>query len=50
MKEDSLKLVDKNIQEYHKRMTFYKKRLEKTLQYLLFKIKNKVVNTGVLEL
>ena len=42
MKEKSLKLINKNLQEYHKRMTFYKKRLEKTLSYLLFK--NKVVN------
>jgi small subunit ribosomal protein S4 len=37
MKQRSLKLVNKNLQEYYKRMRFYKKRLEKTLAFVLFK-------------
>jgi small subunit ribosomal protein S4 len=39
MKEKSLKLVNKNLQEYYKRMSFYKNRLEKTLAFILFKLK-----------
>jgi small subunit ribosomal protein S4 len=39
MKQTSLKIVNKNLQEYYKRMSFYKKRLEKTLAYILFKLK-----------
>ena len=38
-KQSSLKLVHRNLQEYYKRMRFYKKRLEKTLAYILFKLK-----------
>nr|YP_009238255.1 ribosomal protein S4 [Chlorotetraedron incus]AMO01133.1 ribosomal protein S4 [Chlorotetraedron incus] len=37
MKEKSLKLVHRNLQEYFKRMRFYKKGLEKTLAYALYK-------------
>jgi small subunit ribosomal protein S4 len=37
MKQKSLKLVTKNLQDYYKRMRFYKKRLEKTLSFILFK-------------
>jgi small subunit ribosomal protein S4 len=37
MKPSSLKLVKKNLQEYSEKMRFYKKRLEKTLAYILFK-------------
>jgi small subunit ribosomal protein S4 len=37
MKEKSLKLVHKNLQEYYKKMRFYKKGLEKTLAYVLYK-------------
>lgn len=39
MKEASLKLVHRNLQDYYQRMRFYKKRLEKTLAYTLFKLK-----------
>ncbi|MGQ2964062.1 MAG: 30S ribosomal protein S4 [Agrobacterium sp.] len=39
MKEKSLRLVNKNLSEYYKRMRFYKKRLEKTLSFILFKLK-----------
>jgi small subunit ribosomal protein S4 len=39
MKQKSLKLVNKNLSEYYKRMRFYKKRLEKTIAFVLFKIK-----------
>nr|WGT92333.1 ribosomal protein S4 [Desmotetra delicata] len=39
MKKRSLKLVNKNLQDYSKRMNFYKKRLERTLAFLLFKMK-----------
>nr|YP_010564923.1 ribosomal protein S4 [Chlamydomonas chlamydogama]UZA61926.1 ribosomal protein S4 [Chlamydomonas chlamydogama] len=38
-KQKSLKLVNKNLQEYYKRMRFYKKRLEKTIAFILFKLK-----------
>jgi small subunit ribosomal protein S4 len=40
MKEKSLRLVNKNLTEYYKRMRFYKKRLEKTLPFVLLKIKS----------
>jgi small subunit ribosomal protein S4 len=39
MKQKSLKLVNRNLQDYYKRMRFYKKRLEKTLAFVLFKMK-----------
>nr|ALO21685.1 ribosomal protein S4 [Stephanosphaera pluvialis] len=39
MKERSLRLVNKNLSEYYKRMRFYKKRLEKTIAFILFKYK-----------
>nr|YP_009184843.1 ribosomal protein S4 [Jenufa perforata]ALO62901.1 ribosomal protein S4 [Jenufa perforata] len=39
MKEKSLKLIQKNIQESSNKMNFYKKRLEKTLAFVLFKLK-----------
>nr|BCA78192.1 ribosomal protein S4 [Astrephomene gubernaculifera] len=39
MKERSLKIVNKNLQEYYRRMRFYKKRLEKTLPFVLLQIK-----------
>ena len=39
MKQSSLKLINRNLQDYYKRMSFYKKRLEKTLAYILFKLK-----------
>nr|AYQ94217.1 ribosomal protein S4 [Borodinellopsis texensis] len=50
MKQQSLKLVNKNLQEYYKRMRFDKKRLEKTIAFILFKLK--VVNNmaGALQL
>jgi small subunit ribosomal protein S4 len=50
MKQKSLKLVNKNLQDYYKRMRFYKKRLEKTLAYILYK--QKLVNnmSGALQL
>lgn len=38
-KEKSLKLVNKNLNEYYKRMHFYKKRFEKTIAFILFKLK-----------
>jgi small subunit ribosomal protein S4 len=38
MKSTSLKLVNKNLQEYSEKMSFYKKRLEKTLAFILFKL------------
>lgn len=50
MKEKSLKLVNKNLQEYYQRMRFYKKRLEKTLGYVLFKMKIASTMTNALEL
>lgn len=37
MKEQSLRLVNQNLQDYYTRMNFYKKRLERTLAYILFK-------------
>jgi small subunit ribosomal protein S4 len=36
MKESSLKLVNRNLQEYSQKMSSYKKRFEKTLAYILF--------------
>jgi small subunit ribosomal protein S4 len=39
MKQKSLKLVNRNLQEYYERMRFYKKRLEKTLAFILLKQK-----------
>jgi len=38
-KEKALKLVNKNLNEYYKRMHFYKKRFEKTIAFILFKLK-----------
>lgn len=35
----SLKLVNLNLQQYYKRIRFYKKRLEKTIAFILFKLK-----------
>lgn len=43
MKVRSLKLVNKNLQQYYKRIRFYKKRLEKTVAFILFKL-NVVAN------
>lgn len=39
MKERSLRLVNKNLADYYRRMRFYKKRLEKTIAFTLFKLK-----------
>jgi small subunit ribosomal protein S4 len=39
MKERSLRLINKNLIDYYKRMRFYKKRLEKTIAFILFKMK-----------
>jgi small subunit ribosomal protein S4 len=39
MKQKSLKLVNKNLSDYYTRMRFYKKRLEKTVAFILFKMK-----------
>ena len=50
MKQSSLKLVNKNLQEYSEKMRFYKKRLEKTLAYILFKLEISSTMTGALEL
>jgi ribosomal protein S4 len=50
MKKTSLKLVNKNLQEYSEKMRFYKKRLEKTLAYILFKLEFSSTMTGALEL
>nr|WVD55961.1 ribosomal protein S4 [Tetradesmus dimorphus] len=36
MKQSSLKLVNRNLQEYSQKMSSYKKRLERTLAYVLF--------------
>jgi small subunit ribosomal protein S4 len=49
-KQRSLKLVNKNLQEYYKRMRFYKKRLEKTLAYILYKLKEVNNMAGALQL
>lgn len=50
MKEASLKLVNKNLQEYYQRMRFYKKRLEKTLAYILFKLNIAPTMTNAIQL
>lgn len=50
MKQKSLKLVNKNLQEYYERMRFYKKRLEKTLAFILFKLKIASTITVALQL
>lgn len=50
MKEASLKLVHRNLQDYYQRMRFYKKRLEKTLAYLLFKLKIAPTMTNAIQL
>jgi small subunit ribosomal protein S4 len=39
MKQKSLKLVNKNLTEYYEKIMFYKKRLEKSLAFILFKMK-----------
>ena len=46
MKQKSLKLVNKNLQDYYKRMRFYRKRLSKTIAFILYKLKL-VSNMGV---
>jgi len=45
MKQSSLKLVNKNLEEYYRRMRFYKKRLEKTLPFVLLQIKGLGLNS-----
>ena len=50
MKTSSLKLVNKNLQEYSEKMRFYKKRLEKTLAFILFKLEIVSTMTAGLEL
>nr|YP_009185126.1 ribosomal protein S4 [Carteria cerasiformis]ALO63462.1 ribosomal protein S4 [Carteria cerasiformis] len=37
MKETSLKIVNRNLQDYYKRISLYKNRLEKTLAFILIK-------------
>lgn len=49
-KETSLKLVNKNLQDYYQRMSFYKKRLEKTLAYVLFKLQIVSTMTNAIQL
>jgi small subunit ribosomal protein S4 len=49
-KQTSLKLISKNLQDYYKRMHFYKKRLEKTLAFILFKIKITSTMTNAIQL
>jgi len=39
MKQNSLKLINKNLQDYYKRMRFYKKRISKTVGFILYKLK-----------
>ena len=39
MKEKSLKLITNNLQNYYKKINFYKERLKKTLSYMIFKSK-----------
>ena len=39
MKQKSLKLVNKNLKDYYKRIRFYKKRLSKTIAFILYKLK-----------
>lgn len=50
MKQTSLKLVNKNLMEYSEKMRFYKKRLEKTLAYIIFKLDFAPTMTSALEL
>lgn len=50
MKPSSLRLVNKNLQEYSEKMRFYKKRLEKTLAYILFKLELSTNMTDALEM
>lgn len=50
MKSSSLRLVNKNLQEYSEKMRFYKKRLEKTLAYILFKLELSSSMTEALEM
>lgn len=50
MKQSSLKLVNKNLQDYYQRMRFYKKRLEKTLAYILYKLKVTSTITNAIQL
>lgn len=50
MKPSSLRLVNKNLQEYSEKMRFYKKRLEKTLAYILFKLELSSSMTDALEM
>lgn len=50
MKQSSLKLVNRNLQSYYKKMRFYKKRLEKTLAYILFQLKVASTMTSALQL
>jgi small subunit ribosomal protein S4 len=50
MKEKSLKLVYKNLQDYFQKMRFYKKGLEKTLAYVLYKKKIVSSMTNALQL
>jgi len=57
MKQKSLKLVNKNLQNYYKRMRFYKTRLQRTLAFILVKLKIvknmamalQVINKGILK-
>lgn len=39
MKASSLKLIHRNLTDYHKRLRFYKKRKEKVLAYVLYNMK-----------
>lgn len=39
MKKTSLKLVNKNLLDYYKRLRFYRKRLAKTIPFILYKLK-----------
>lgn len=39
MKQKSLKLINKNLQDYYKRMRFYRKRLSKTVAFILYRLK-----------
>lgn len=50
MKQTSLKLVVRNLQDYYQRMSFYKKRLEKTLAYILFKLQIAPTMTNAIQL
>jgi ribosomal protein S4 len=39
MKPRSLKLINKNLENYNKRMRFYRRRLSKTVAFVLYKLK-----------